>query len=1767
MKKKISSKKIVAIALAIIMLVVSLPLTMFSALTTGTYDPAPYWGADGDEYGAVNTNFVATHNSNGSVDIWFPNANARQTYDGSGMKSIVKYVVVFTKLNEDGTRTQLYSDALTVDEVADGSATADYPNHIYYPAGSQIISNLNDTQATYDVGIYAVDSDGWISDKIHTLLTDVVYYDIQDNFAPVETWVAREMLKFESAGSAQINETAQSSTGNGNAADYLQYGQTQGINVDGKMVDTGADGTAASRFWINSAYSGTSFSYDTTWSRQHYNFTGAEEVWFYVNFSDVQFGKMAFNLRANEKEGTTWRDGNCDTKSQYGVLFSTKAINGVNTGRKDGIYIQNADGLWEETYMTDGYVTNIGGYEGYIRIPIEYFVLQENQYITADNAREKEWYRKNDSWLGAYTLVEELEAYRDTHMFKTTNGKDYSITLDGTALQRETDTITVVKNNETENISVYKFLVNEAGTPITDAYILYMRYEKATTKTSALQAGDTSTRQLGYTFAFDVSDLSSSGMNYGSMQTSDFINYTVSSSDLTLAISDLVSAGFEVSGWTADSVKKSFYIDDVLFCQNASGNTEADYNADGMVLSTATNKFPDEGGNFAGDLGYRVGNYYDRTIEVPKTIANYIDKYVGEVPSLNDIGALEMIDDMIEKYIDCFPGCTTVAQAIIYLNGQGYTEAYSKYMASKKFLDSYVNLGDSARNYNAVVAFESRVEALPTVEFADYDDKNLKTELAQLMALYKSFNLSHFEILGVDAEAKFVEIYDIVMGEEVKTGYSIGAYPYIPFNDFETNYTEGQTALKYYDDYPANDSEDTKNTDVNNTKNFVSYVANAKLVSATSGGNDGGGIVNQAGVLGGSMGWSVNGFLPYNNQLVGRCGGKDFFGRMTASITGKGFNNSQSATMHLKGEVKVTSTDGELNGTDSAIGTVSSTYNGANAGSWSALPGLDITALKQTATNADGNMPNSFVMYVDFSDVNDLAMNVLLVLRTADGEDYQAYYCGGSINVEGYATVYKLSDKGEWEEAFVGPSNIDNWAYANSNDDRGICSIQATDSNGLQGYKGFIAIPFEYFRVNYTSGVGEYSMPLDEYLEDGVLVKQVKVSVWDYTGENVGKDFSFDAMGFVYDPANATDPNAVATELVNDNSAITKVQNMDEYFGVKTNDSNEFEQAVAQLDPYEGKDKFIEDYNNAVAKYNALSPYQKTLEEVDYCYNTLLLTKFASLVADYDTAIANEPWVAKYATAAELMTDINALDSKITSFDRANTKLPNPYNMATGAIEYDNIMTSEQALAVKEMYEKGYMRLSGTEIATLTDEEKTSLENAYAAARRILLVDEYLADVTVFKNLIVQIYEESTREEELGERFVSYNNADLITTIESYEDMSVFAKQIFSDTTTAENAAYANMYKAVEGIYDNSRVNATSFDGNITGGIITFVERMTACATDVASKISSKTVLDTATLDEIEYCLGQTESFIQRYARVEEINIAYHELLKLLPVADIASINTDDTALTTIYLDNDTATEYTAEIDLSYIATRRDKGILLYAKSDLEWTQTTGVTHTAFDYFNFNDTVGAEGGTCVQVGGAYFNGNSSTIEDYTYKVSVDTTKASQVPTGNVYQGKITFYAVDYDVMTTKLAEGATADEVLADANNIVSSVEVPIVFNSTNGTDPVSYTVTIPADIQVDWDDTAPQDVSYEVEANIGSGKLEVSVSNDGADVLTNTQTGETYELAYTPNNFGATEFTGTVTAGTKPANAPNIEVTGWDNAPVGEYKTTLTYTVTYSSS
>lgn len=113
-----------------------------------------------------------------------------------------------------------------------------------------------------------------------------------------------------------------------------------------------------------------------------------------------------------------------------------------------------------------------------------------------------------------------------------------------------------------------------------------------------------------------------------------------------------------------------------------------------------------------------------------------------------------------------------------------------------------------------------------------------------------------------------------------------------------------------------------------------------------------------------------------------------------------------------------------------------------------------------------------------------------------------------------------------------------------------------------------------------------------------------------------------------------------------------------------------------------------------------------------------------------------------------------------------------------------------------------------------------------------------------------------------------------------------------------------------------------------------------------------------------------------------------------------------------------------------------------------------------------------------------------------------------------------------------------------------------------------SYTVTIPAGVTVDWNDTSAQAMTYSVESQLLIGaSLKVSVAADNAGVMT--ATGTTDTLTYTlaggdEVEFPAVNAANTTAPGVVGGTNASVTIADFSGVAVGAYTGTLTYTVTY---
>ena len=136
---------------------------------------------------------------------------------------------------------------------------------------------------------------------------------------------------------------------------------------------------------------------------------------------------------------------------------------------------------------------------------------------------------------------------------------------------------------------------------------------------------------------------------------------------------------------------------------------------------------------------------------------------------------------------------------------------------------------------------------------------------------------------------------------------------------------------------------------------------------------------------------------------------------------------------------------------------------------------------------------------------------------------------------------------------------------------------------------------------------------------------------------------------------------------------------------------------------------------------------------------------------------------------------------------------------------------------------------------------------------------------------------------------------------------------------------------------------------------------------------------------------------------------------------------------------------------------------------------------------------------------------------------------------------------------------AFAATITKESDPKTADVQVKTKTTDKENNDPENYTVTIPAEITVAWNDTAAQDASYTVDSQLKLGaKLKVSAVAENAGKMTNAATDKF--LTFTVAGGDVTEY---------PELNKNVEsattVTIADfNAPIAEYVGHMLYTVEY---
>lgn len=1742
-------KSITAVLLCVVLLVTSIPMVL--AAGEGEYDPIPTF-TESDKREAA-----ATLNDDGGITVSFPAAKVSERKTGT--KTIDGYMLELVDL---GTYTEVHTSTVLLRKMVSPTGTAPYTAEITADEiKTKVPEGLSDDHR-YNVTVTAYDSDGWFSEAVNAYVSNVPTYVYDaDAYAPVtpNEYAAREILTFDkkgqtdSHGSYSDNGTEERTAAVNNvrstsgSLDYMQEGNhlTVGGRTDGVGVkDTGDSYGYAMRI-ESAATTDSPQSFDTSWSRQTWDPTGASEIWYYLDFSQVSVTGLSFRLRSNDKWfAQDYDNGYTDAKNafnRYGdIIYSTvgAAIGASKPGYKGEapyLYLQQADGGWKKVMLNNGTV-DLDHFKGYVRIPLQFMCSETDSIVTDSNTE-----------FGTSTPKIDGNAIYHGNLF---NNK--------TAERAEKYYNDVIK-------LANPVVVDPAGTSISDA--LLVRHYAFTVNRPGTMSRYYVDGGMMLAPCMTTEDGSKTTAESPKRAYIDASGNVVNRENGYKAIEDIMSAGFKFTGCSYDpastsletnngSVGKKIFLDNVLF-----------YRTDGQKYSENTL-------NGAANTGLPVKTYYDQETEIPRAIFNACQKYI-ESPDSYDYRAVKYIEDLIAGYkksIEDYNKTATDKIDASFLEESaldtkaaalGMTEAWEKYKTAKQACidgKTYGSANSGAEDFVPMIA--TKLEQLP-----DFNDNTLavsdedKAVVKSLYEVYIRLNLSQLTMLGRAEEEKLLKYFNFIEEEladnSVVIGQALTNNKVIPFGDFDS-LEKGTRSWQFENSkYAGNVGKDYYYS-----KGYLTYQVPFASLSAHSQDTATPTLI-PTGALGSDP--QRNGITSYRqNGTSAIITSNGLEGKNAATVTinnqyaedRKGWYNCISITKGLASEEPSSSGDysklRENNMSSEKLGDFAKSYTKNDIGETDRL---------------------ALVFYADFSQLDTFSM-AFNISSYYDGaaEDYTLDF--GSNNAASY--FYLINPKtGEWAKCTPkDESKRRIYAYTSE------YGIDTGDGDylTLSHYKGYVMVPlFQFSRgVQGISATSNYR--IDEKAESLNNIFRVTIGIaplsnYDDSTVNAtsaaemnGKSFTIGSVGFTYRQGTS----AYGAGVQNRTGDVS----FDDYAQVKSLTSMQFENAVADVDIYKANTR-TEKINTALALYAQLSDYQKSIPSVARAYS--VLQKYKSI--DDGITLLDQPQLA----VADLKPLIEAMPAAATGGSvTGSNALPYPgFVIGTDAsgtekplIDYGAYsLTAADVQNIINWYEQSYERYTDEAIAALGAENVTKMENLYKVAKRLRLLENYrdgytsdsgtaITGIKDLNALVASMYGETGKATDLTtdcKLMPTGQTAALENYLEKYNDLDYYAKYILTDK--ADKFASAPQYKnyaksaaAVNKVLANIKTYTDDITGKtVKGGVVRLEEKYTALYNTVKGQMDNNGIQDLTAITEAVEEYNSFKGYIRQVQEVNDGNTvnssdgeALHGIIDTLRIfPNFASeVDKDSVAL------NKDATTGTAVFTLSNAVNYPDGSYTLRVTSKNGGLKdTTGTTH---DY-----NVAMTGAIEKTVTAKALNTSPETAD------VANNTASAAAPKAINFTFTVTGVTVtSEDVITIELIDNATGEVAVDKTTNEPVRKTINIHFAADD-----FFEVTIPAEIDVPWGETEAVDVSYSVTSSLDTGsKIGVSVARSASvanDTLTNAAT-STYALPYTSQNFTSTEFTGT-NEGALPAQKPSLTISGWTDAPIAEYSTTLTYTVDYT--
>ena len=1745
-------KSITAVLLCVVLLVTSIPMVL--AAGEGEYDPIPTF-TESDKREAA-----ATLNDDGGITVSFPAAKVSERKTGT--KTIDGYMLELVDL---GTYTEVHTSTVLLRKMVSPTGTAPYTAEITADEiKTKVPAGLSDDHR-YNITITAYDSDGWFSEAVNAYVSDVPTYVYDASaYAPVTNNVlaVREVLTFDKKGTADdhgsfsdtgINErtaevnNVRSTSG---SLDYMQEGNH--LSVEGRTDGVGVKDTGNSYGYAmrieSAATTDSPQSFDTSWSRQTWDPTGASEIWYYLDFSEVSVTGLSFRLRANEKYFAQDFDNSYSESSnafnRYGdIIYSTVGTTKAGyMGEAPYLFLQQTDGSWKKVMLNDGTV-DLDHFKGYVRIPLQFMCSETDSVVTESNED-----------FGVNKPMPDMYVWNSSDKTKANANKYY---------------------NEKIKLS-QPVVVDPAGTSISDA-LLIRRYSFRINKTATLSGEYYIDGGTMLAPCINTADGSKTTANSPRRAYIDKAKIgtgedpVVNRTNAFKAIEDIMSAGFKFTGCTYDpastsletnngSVGKKIFLDNVLF-----------YRTDGQKYSENTL-------NGETNTGTPVKTYFDQETEIPRAIFNACQKYI-EDPNSYDYRAVKYIEDLIAGYKKSIEeynkseeaGKSGIIDASFLEDSAldtkaaalGMTEAWEKYKTAKQACidgKTYGSANSGAEDFIPMIS--TKLEQLP-----DFDENTLavsdedKAVVKSLYEVYIRLNLSQLTMLGRAEEEKLLKYFSFIEEEladnSVVIGQALTNNKVIPFGDFDS-LKKGTRSWQF---------ENSKYTgqvgkDYYYSKGYLTYQVPFASLSAHSQDTATPTLI-PTGALGSDP--QRNGITSYRQNGT------------SAIITSNGLEGQNAATVTINNQY-AEDRKGWYNCISITKGLVDK--EPSSSGDYSALRANNMSSeslgdfAKSYTKNDIGETDRlALVFYADFSQLDTFSM-AFNISSYYDGaaEDYTLDF--GSNNAASY--FYLINPKtGEWAKCTPkDESKRRIYAYTSE------YGIDTGDGDylTLSHYKGYVMVPlFQFSRgVQGISATSNYR--IDEKAESLNNIFRVTIGIaplsnYDDSTVNAtsaaemnGKSFTIGSVGFTYRQGTS----AYGAGVQNRTGDVS----FDDYAQVKSLTSMQFENAVADVDIYKANTR-TEKINTALALYAQLSDYQKTIPSVARAYS--VLQKYKSI--DDGITLLDQPQIA----VADLKPLIEAMPAAATGGSvTGSNALPYPgFVIGTDEsgtekplINYGAYsLTAADVQNIINWYEQSYERYTDEAIAALGAENVTKMENLYKVAKRLRLLENYrdgytsdsgtaITGIKDLNTLVASMYGETGKATDLTtdcRLMPTGQTAALENYLEKYNDLDYYAKYILTDKADkfASAPQYKNYAKAAEAV-NKVLANIKTYTDDITGktvkgGVVRLEEKYTALYNTVKGQMDNSGIQDLTAITEAVEEYNSFKGYIRQVQEVNDGNTvnssdgeALHGIIDTLRIfPNFASeVDKDSVAL------NKDATTGTAVFTLSNAVNYPDGSYTLRVTS-----KNGGLKDVSGNILDYN--VAMTGAIEKTVTAKALNTSPETAD------VANNTASAAAPKAINFTFTVTGVTVtSEDVITIELIDNATGEVAVDKTTNEPVRKTINIHFAADD-----FFEVTIPAEIDVPWGETEAVDVSYKVTSSLDTGsKIGVSVARSASvanDTLTNAAT-STYALPYTSQNFTSTEFTGK-NEGALPAQKPSLTISGWTDAPIAEYSTTLTYTVDYT--